>query len=117
MQELGTIESMSWIVAPRLLRSMRAKSDGDDDMKDDTKVLGDIDPEPKRESGVGRGANPDSEPEHGIGGGSQHDRTEHAGSRDVTEGTTGGTGAEVGGSRNQRTGSGSTGADIGNRPE
>jgi len=50
-------------------------------------------------------------------GGSQHDRTEHPGSRDVTEGTTGGTGAEVGGTRNYRQGSGATGTDIGNRPE
>ena len=48
-------------------------------------------------------------------GGSQHDRTEHSGSRDVTEGTTVGT--EVGGTRNYRQGSGATGTDIGNRPE
>jgi hypothetical protein len=40
-----------------------------------------------------------------------------ADSRDVTEGTTGGTGTEVGGTRNLRTGSGATGTDIGNRPE
>ena len=33
-------------------------------------------------------------------GGSQHDRTEHSGSRDVTEGTTGGLGTETGGTRN-----------------
>lgn len=49
--------------------------------------------------------------------GSQHDRTHHKGSRDVTEGVTGGTGTEVGGSRNYRTGTGATGTDIGNRPE
>jgi len=50
-------------------------------------------------------------------GGSQHDRTEHSGSRDVTEGVTGGLGTETGGSRNFRTGTGATGGDIGNRPE
>ena len=50
-------------------------------------------------------------------GGSQHDRTRHPGSRDVTEGVTGGTGTETGGSRNFRTGTGATGSDIGNRPE
>jgi hypothetical protein len=50
-------------------------------------------------------------------GGSQHDRTEHPGSRSVTEGVTGGLGTETGGSRNYRTGTGATGGDIGNRPE
>jgi hypothetical protein len=50
-------------------------------------------------------------------GGSQHDRTQHSGSRDVTEGTTGGLGTETGGTRNFRTGTGATGGDIGNRPE
>ena len=52
-----------------------------------------------------------------MAGGSRHDRTEHAGSRDVTEGVTGGTGTEVGGTRNFRQGTGATGGDIGNRPE
>ena len=50
-------------------------------------------------------------------GGSQHDRTQHSGSRDVTEGVTGGLGTETGGTRNYRTGTGATGGDIGNRPE
>jgi hypothetical protein len=50
-------------------------------------------------------------------GGSQHDRTQHSGSRDVTEGVTGGLGTETGGTRNYRTGTGVTGGDIGNRPE
>jgi len=50
-------------------------------------------------------------------GGSRHDRTQHSGSRDVTEGVTGGLGTEVGGSRNLRQGTGHTGGDIGNRPE
>ena len=50
-------------------------------------------------------------------GGSQHDRSQHSGSRDVTEGVTGGLGTETGGTRNFRTGTGATGGDIGNRPE
>ena len=45
-----------------------------------------------------------------------HDRTEHSGSRDITEGVTGGLGTEVGGTRNFRQGTGATGGDIGNRP-
>ncbi len=50
-------------------------------------------------------------------GGSKHDRSEHSGSRDVTEGISGGLGTETGGTRNYRTGTGATGTDIGNRPE
>jgi hypothetical protein len=50
-------------------------------------------------------------------GGSRHDKTEHSGSRDVTEGVSGGLGTETGGTRNYRTGTGATGGDIGNRPE
>ena len=53
--------------------------------------------------------------EQSMDGGSRHDQSKHAGSRDVTEGTTGG--AEVGGTRNFRTGTGATGSDLGNRPE
>ena len=59
-------------------------------------------------------ANEDTE---SMEGGSQHDRTQHSGSRDVTEGVTGGLGTETGGTRNYRTGTGATGGDIGNRPE
>ncbi len=70
-------------------------------------ILGDIRPEP---SG-------DRDLEDPMDGGSQHDRTRHPGSRDVTEGTTGGTGTETGGTRNYRQGTGATGGDIGNRPE
>ena len=84
-------------------------------------ILGDINP-------VGSARTPDDgdrideteqnpEADESMVGGSQHDRTKHSGSRDVTEGTSGGTGAEVGGSRNYRTGTGATGGDIGNRPE
>ena len=59
----------------------------------------------------------DDKSEDPMSDGSQHDRTRHPGSRSVTEGTTGGTGAEVGGTRNYRQGTGATGTDIGNRPE
>jgi len=48
-------------------------------------------------------------------GGSRHDRDQHSGSRDVTEGTS--VGAETGGTRNYRSGGGAIGTDIGNRPE
>jgi hypothetical protein len=87
------------------------------------KILGDINPEPERSTGAvressrGVGLEHDDDVERASSGGSNEDRTEHSGSRDVTEGTTGGTGAEVGGTRNYRTGSGVTGTDIGNRPE
>ena len=74
---------------------------------ENNRILGDINPE----------LGGTSEEAESMSGGSQHDRTRHAGSRDVTEGTTGGTGAEVGGTRNFRQGTGATGTDIGNRPE
>jgi hypothetical protein len=78
-------------------------------------ILGDIDPET---TGSGKKDDPGgerSDVEESMVGGSRHDRTEHSGSRDVTEGTT--TGTEVGGTRNYRQGSGATGTDIGNGPE
>ena len=59
----------------------------------------------------------ENEDDKAMDGGSQHDRSHHSGSRDVTEGTTGGTGTETGGTRNYRQGTGATGTDIGNRPE
>ena len=77
-------------------------------MADHNRILGDIRP---------RTGTKDEDTTESMVGGSQHDRTEHSGSRDVTEGTTGGTGAEVGGTRNYRQGTGATGTDIGNRPE
>ena len=81
-------------------------------------ILGDISPKPGTEDHVqSKNAGGERADEHSMGGGSQHDRTEHAGSRDVTEGVTGGLGTEVGGSRNLRRGTGHTGGDIGNRPE
>jgi hypothetical protein len=70
-------------------------------------ILGDINPAP---------GTTDEKPES-MSGGSKSDRTKHAGTRDITEGTTGGAGTEVGGSRNFRQGSGAAGGDIGNRPE
>ena len=84
-------------------------------------ILGDINPAPgsgdrnrmRRDHNDERGF----EEDESMVGGSRHDRSEHSGSRDVTEGVTGGTGTETGGSRNYRTGTGATGGDIGNRPE
>lgn len=60
-------------------------------------ILGDIDPAPEPEtphSGepVGRG----DQDESSMVGGSRHDRSKHSGSRDVTEGVTGGTQTENG---------------------
>ncbi len=85
----------------------------------DMRILGDINPRPssdhREDQSTGEG---DSfENEESMVGGSRHDRSEHSGSRDVTEGVTGGTGTETGGTRNYRTGTGATGGDIGNRPE
>jgi hypothetical protein len=85
-------------------------------------ILGDITPRPSAKDIV-PGETPfdddaqvtDESAKESMAGGSRHDRSKHAGSRDVTEGTS--TGTEVGGTRNYRTGSGATGGDIGNRPE
>ena len=79
-------------------------------------ILGDINPVQREQ--VGReDAGDTGENEEAMTGGSRHDRTEHSGSRDVTEGVTGGLGTETGGTRNYRSGTGATGGDIGNRPE
>ena len=81
-------------------------------------ILGDIRPNTTgNRDERGSSGTSDAEADESMAGGSQHDRTEHSGSRDVTEGTTGGTGTEVGGTRNYRQGTGATGTDIGNRPE
>ncbi|MCU1386420.1 MAG: hypothetical protein JWL71_5117 [Acidobacteria bacterium] len=82
-------------------------------------ILGDISPKAGTEDHVAskRDAGGNSEDESSMVGGSQHDRTEHSGTRDITEGVTGGLGTETGGSRNLRQGTGHTGGDIGNRPE
>ena len=88
-------------------------------------ILGDIRPReevkdviPRRKDRDIEQANePANEQDESMAGGSRHDRAEHSGSRDVTEGVSGGLGTETGGSRNYRSGSGVTGGDIGNRPE
>ena len=95
-----------------------------EDHRNDSRILGDINPTPDQSDadrvrhdrdrhGVDEIGNADESME----GGSQHGDSEHSGSRDVTEGVTGGTGTETGGTRNYRTGTGATGGDIGNRPE
>jgi len=82
-------------------------------------ILGDITPRPEaRDHREGETAHEDTEEtEQSMNGGSGHERTKHSGSRDGAEGPTGGTGTEVGGTRNYRQGTGATGGDIGNRPE
>jgi hypothetical protein len=80
-------------------------------------ILGDINPQPGTEEHVKSGKSEQSDSLESMVGGSQHDRTEHSGSRDVTEGVTGGLGTETGGTRNYRQGTGHTGGDIGNRVE
>src|SRR5262245_21301323 len=81
----------------------------DDREKNPRGILGDINPVPS-----GR--------DHKAGAADVDDADEdttprRSGSRDVTDGTTGNAGTEVGGTRNYRTGTGHTGGDIGNRPE
>ncbi len=79
-------------------------------------ILGDIRPLPR--PGAPETPTPGSDENiESMEGGSRHDKTEHPGSRDVTEGVTGGLGTETGGTRNYRSGTGATGGDIGNRPE
>jgi hypothetical protein len=82
-------------------------------------ILGDIRPNAGTEEPVPSTKKNDNVAEHGesMVGGSQHDRGAHSGSRELTEGVTGGLGTETGGTRNYRQGTGATGGDIGNRPE
>ena len=86
-------------------------------------VLGDIEvpPDQKAARADGDARDPfrpdEEEADEPMEGGSKHGESRHPGSRDVTEGTSGNTGTEVGGTRNYRTGSGVSGMDIGNRPE
>jgi hypothetical protein len=82
-------------------------------------ILGDINPIPTNgTSGRAHGESVDDRVEDEVmEGGSRHDQSKHSGSRDVTEGVTGGLGTETGGTRNYRQGTGATGSDIGNRPE
>jgi hypothetical protein len=82
-------------------------------------ILGDIRPKEDtlRDRSAYRPAGEGVEEIESMEGGSQHDRSSHSGSRDVTEGVTGGLGTETGGTRNYRQGTGASGGDIGNRPE
>jgi hypothetical protein len=80
-------------------------------------ILGNIRPDPGTTEHVPSRKEHVEQDLESMVGGSRHDRDEHSGSRDVTEGTTGGVGTETGGTRNYRTGTGATGTDIGNRPE
>ena len=92
----------------------------EEDIKKAGSVLGDIMPEESDHDSV-----PDSAPDSralpadkdikSMHDGSHKDGSRHAGSRDVADG--GGTGAETGGTRNYRQGTGATGGDVGNRPE
>jgi hypothetical protein len=88
----------------------------DDLKREGNKIFGDIEPDPATRDHIG-GSGTEEEDTEAMDGGSQHDRSQHSGSRDVTEGVTGGTGTETGGTRNFRQGTGATGGDIGNRPE
>jgi hypothetical protein len=82
------------------------------------KVFGDLIPDPDtRDHLSDSGEHDDEEDVESMEGGSQHGESKHPGSRSVTEGVTGGTGTETGGTRNYRQGTGATGGDIGNRPE
>jgi hypothetical protein len=83
-------------------------------------ILGDINPTPSARRGErARDERADDRVENleSMEGGSRHDQSRHPGSREVTEGVTGGLGTETGGSRNFRQGTGASGGDIGNRPE
>ena len=87
-------------------------------------VLGDIQAPPDRttprpEKGVRDPFKDEDEAEENepMEGGSKHGESKHPGSREMTEGTTGGAGTEVGGTRNFRQGTGFSSGDIGNRPE
>jgi hypothetical protein len=80
-------------------------------------ILGDINPTSAARTPRPRRGDSGKTDEAMVGG-SQHDRSEHSGSREVTEGVSGGTGTEVGGTGNYRQGSGgATGTDIGSKPE
>jgi hypothetical protein len=87
------------------------------DTRSQSGILGDINPVPRARDTHDEATHGTHEETESMVGGSQHDRSEHSGSRDVTEGVTGGLGTETGGTRNYRQGTGATGGDIGNRPE
>jgi hypothetical protein len=86
----------------------------------DRSILGDIDPDPAstpRPPKAQEDVAERNDADQSMHGGSQHGDSHHSGSREMTEGVTGGTGTETGGTRNYRQGTGATGGDIGNRPE
>lgn len=89
--------------------------------KDAGKVLGDINPKPEHShDGFAKPpvtANDMDRDGGAMSGGSREGDSHRSGSRDVSQGTTGGLAPEVGGSRNFRTTGGATGMDIGKRPE
>jgi hypothetical protein len=90
----------------------------DDLDRKENKIFGDLKPAPgTRDHLPGDAVGSDDEDVEAMEGGSQHGESKHSGSRSVTEGVTGGTGTETGGTRNFRQGTGATGGDIGNRPE
>src|SRR5438045_1727103 len=91
----------------------------DDLDRPDNKIFGDLEPAPGTHDHLagGEAVGSGDEDVEAMEGGSQHGDSKHSGSRSVTEGVTGGTGTETGGTRNFRQGSGATGGDIGNRPE
>jgi hypothetical protein len=80
-----------------------------EDHRNDSRILGDINPTPTIARSVRRDqrrcmTSRTGHADESMEGGSRHDESEHSGSRDVTEGVTGGTGTETGGTRNYRTG-------------
>jgi hypothetical protein len=88
----------------------------DRNRKNASSILGDINPIPTAhddDPNAKHRTDVDEEDIESMERGSQPDRSKHSGSRDVTPGT----GGDVGGTRNYRTGTGATGSDIGNRPE
>jgi hypothetical protein len=88
------------------------------DDRNQDKIFGDLKPAPGTQDHIpGPAGHSDEEDVESMEGGSQHGESQHSGSRNVTEGVTGGTGTETGGTRNYRQGTGATGGDIGNRPE
>ena len=94
-----------------------------DDHRNDSRILGDINPEPdtlepRPDSDQVRDRD-SSDDDRGLDDSmnsmddTKRDRTSHSGSRDVP----GGPGGETGGTRNYRSSGGATGSDLGNRPE
>lgn len=88
----------------------RDKRPETDDVRDEDRAAGDV-------LGLGRvrptGARRAEEDDGNAHQPPLPDERDHVGSRDVTEGTTGGTGPDTGGTGVFRRGSGATGTDIG----